>query len=138
MRKWLNQEREFNHEVRKSHVVERFKFEAEYERDKLLVLQQCQSVDFKPATLERVSQILSNYQVINQSKRQDAWSTKVILQSIGGRIRAAQRLSAKATAMDEVKAKLSWQTSDWFQQLGMRGNKGVEPPPLDASPPGLA
>ena len=121
MKRWLKSEREFNHEVRKSHVVERFLYEAEYERDKQLVLQEHGSEEFRPKTLERVREVLSEYRILHPSKKQDAWFTKSIMPNIGGRVRAAQRLSAKPTALDEVKARLSWSTCDWFQSLVMRG-----------------
>jgi hypothetical protein len=64
---WLKNERSFNHEVRKSHVIERFLYELEYERDKQDVLEQHKSLDFKPKTLERIRVILRDYRVINPS-----------------------------------------------------------------------
>ena len=118
---WLKNERSFNHEVRKSHVVERFMYELEYERDKQDVLEQHKSLDFKPKTLERIRVILRDYRVIHPSRRQDRWFGKCILPNIGGRIRAAQRLHDKPIVLDAVKAKLSWQTSDWFQHLVCQG-----------------
>ena len=122
LKAWLSNERQFNHEVRKSHVVERFLYEAEYERDKQLVLQQHGSPEFKPQALEKVRTVLATYQIVSPSEKQDRWFKKVVLPNIGGRVRGAQRLSAKPIALDEVKARLSWATSDWFQNLVMRGS----------------
>ena len=54
MAKWLAKEREYNHEIRYNHVVERFKYEAEYERDRQLVFEQTASPKFRPTTLQRL------------------------------------------------------------------------------------
>ncbi len=121
MRAWLNNERAHNQEVRKSHLLERFKFQMEYERDKQLVLEQHGSVHFRPATLERLREILATFEVVNPSNKQESWFIKTVLPSIGARLRGAQRLRDKPASLDETKAKLTWQTSDWFQDLVLRG-----------------
>ena len=117
MSKWLAKEREYNHEIRYNHVSERFKYEAEYERDRQLVFEQTGSPKFKPATLERLREILSDYKLIGASEKQRKWFRKRVVPRMGGRLRAAQRLLDKPLALDATKARLSWETSDWFQDL---------------------
>ena len=117
MKKWLSKEREYNHEVRTSHLTERFYYEAEFERDRHLVYQQVGDEKFRPETLRRLQEILEWYQMINPTVKQKKWFAKCVLPKIGARLRGTQRLHDKPLALDPIKAKLSWETSDWFQDL---------------------
>ena len=101
VKKWFDKERMHNNEVRSKHIVQRIKYELEYEQDKQLVLQQHNSQDFRQEILEACRKKLSFVSVHSttggaiQEKRKTDWIERTVLPSIGASARTNQYKHSK-------------------------------------------
>lgn len=70
VKRWFDNERERNHEVRSRHIAQRVKYQIEYERDRQMVLQQVGSPKFNELVLQSCEHKLSFLRVHDPVKRQ--------------------------------------------------------------------
>ena len=121
VKKWLNNERTHGHEVRTKTITQQLMYQLEYERDKQLVLQQHASPHFFEPTLRACQRKLAYIQVNRVGKKQKRWISNVAFPNIGASTRAPNRLSDKNISFDNIKAKATWETCDFFVDLVSRG-----------------
>ena len=67
---WIDKERSFKHDIRKRHILQRLKYEMEFERDRQLILQEHNDVAYKSWYHKALSYRLSVFQNHQESKSQ--------------------------------------------------------------------
>jgi hypothetical protein len=123
LERWFNKEREYNHEVRTKTLTMRLIFEIEYERDKQLVLREHESKLFKSFVFNACVEKLSFLTLTLPDKRQTNYLECTVFKRIRATRRSGQKFSEKDSSLDEVKALLTWATSDRMIHLVARGSQ---------------
>ena len=121
VRKWFENERLHNTEVRQKHLVQRLKYQMEYEKDRQIVLQQQGSPLFKNWYLAALDYRLARFQIHNQTNEQITWFETKAAPRMGATARGSQRKSENSTRNDEQKFQLTAQGLDYAIDLVARG-----------------
>ena len=94
---WFDNENRHKTEVRRKHIVQRIKYELEFDHDRQRVLEEHSSQKFNPDWLRAIENRLADYQFHCASKAQVQWQEKVAFPVIGAVARKGQRKSQKDT-----------------------------------------
>ena len=117
VRVWFENERRFNTEVRQRHIVQRLKFQMEFEKDRQVVLHQQKRNLFKIWYMKALEHRLQHFQIHNQTKAQKGWFNYRVCPHLGATPRNSQRKSEKSTRGDEQKFHLTVQGVDYAIDL---------------------
>ena len=119
---WIDKERSFKHEIRRRHILQRLKYEMEFERDRQLILQEHNDVAYKPWYHKALSYRLSVFQTHQESKAQRWWVNSRAIPHMGAAPKISGRKSERPTNLDQEKFQLTAAGVDYAIWLVAKGS----------------
>jgi len=121
VKKWFENERLHNQEVRRLHILQRLKFQMEHDRDTELVLKQHEDKRHTPWYLQALESRLQTLQIHNETKVQRYWFDQKVTPRVGAVSRKGQRKSQSTSINDGNKFELTTQGVDFAVYLVAKG-----------------
>lgn len=122
-KKWFDNERLFQHEVRNKHIIQEFKYQCEYLRDKHIVLRDTGSKDFDQRVLDELICKLSWIEVSCLTKKQSDFFTRTVKPYIGAYARTGQNKQQVSGMLDRNKFMATAQALDFIVWLVCEGSR---------------
>ena len=119
---WIDKERSFKHEIRRRHILQRLKYEMEFERDRQLILQEHNDPAYKPWYHKALSYRLSVFQTHQESKAQRWWVNSRAIPHMGAAPKMSGRKSERPTNLDQDKFQLTAAGVDYAIWLVAKGS----------------
>ena len=120
---WFDNENRHKTEVRRKHIVQRIKYELEFDRDRQRVLEEHSSQKFNPVWLQAIENRLADYQIHCSSKTQLQWEEQVGFPVIGAVARKGQRKSQKDCKEDKSRFILTAEGVDFALELALNATE---------------
>jgi len=119
---WIDKERSFKHEIRRRHILQRLKYEMEFERDQQLIFLDHNDPAYRPWYLKALQKRLVHFQIHQETKAQRWWLDSRAIPTMGAAPRLSGRKSERSTLSDNEKFQLTAAGVDYMVWLVAKGS----------------